>query len=60
MNLDKLSIDVQKAWNTAVTTRDAKDIEEFERLDDEYNILLINSKHNKLRNYRNNITNSDY
>lgn len=59
MDLTAKTKEVQDAWNRAVSTKDAKDIEYFERLEDEYYILLNNARHNKLRNYRNNIASGD-
>lgn len=61
-DLSRMSRDVQIAWNKAVSTKKLEDIEEYNRLEDEYNIQLgINrsisyNNHKRNSNYNDNIS----
>lgn len=50
-DLSRLSREVQIAFNTAVKTKDPKDVEEFERLEDEYCVLLESDRKHRTQRY---------
>lgn len=49
--LSEYSRKVQAAWQHAFETKSHDDFEAFERLEDEYYILLENDRHHRKRNY---------